>query len=60
MAGGGWVTPCSLKRASHQRIVASPVTRSAVRMMEWVPRRSRGTGHSKKVMSEPGLATPSP
>jgi hypothetical protein len=33
--------------------------RCAVRTTEWVPRRSRSAGQSKKVRSVPGLPAPS-
>jgi hypothetical protein len=41
-------------------MAVSPVTRNAVRLMLWLPRRSRPVGQSKKVTSEPGDARPSP
>jgi hypothetical protein len=37
----------------------SPATRSPVRLIEWVPRRSGAAGQSKKVRSDPGEASPS-
>ena len=52
-------TPRSASRARHQPRLASPATRSPVRAIECVPRRSRATGQSKKVMSVPGEARPS-
>ena len=39
--------------------LASPATRRPVRTMLLVPRRSRPTGQSKKVRSEPGEASAS-
>jgi hypothetical protein len=52
-------TPAAFSRSCHHGRLA-PSTRKAVREIERLPRRAGGTGHSKKVMSEPGDAAPSP
>ena len=50
------VTGCGVFAYSRSGYGAStPATRSAVRVIACVPRRSRSTGQSKKVRSDPGL-----
>ena len=54
-AGPGRIPMGQLFKLAENFIAASPLTRRQVRVMLRVPRRSRGTGQSKKVKSVPGL-----